>query len=425
VSLVAGFPQTLHAGSQVFSLDNTTVVSPTATWEQRFGFVRQIANATTSQSLTPSSIGITLPNGELFPGFTIYNADAGATLQSGGVVGYHSGNTLTIGPSTNFANAGIAQNEFEGSSKYNWVLGRHAVSFGGTFDFSQLNVENRENDVAIFEFETFADFLTGLLNKDKSTGLLLDGETNRHFRSKEAGMFIQDDIQVTPSLTVNLGVRWDWDGPLYEANGLMTSFYPKDYGYDLATDTFNAVNGTPGLGIVVAGNNPTLGTKGVSDSTLTGRQWGFAPRIGVAWSLHKNFVLRAGIGMFYNRGEYFTELSNSAGLGISGPFSVTTQEPFTVPLSANCGTASPTCSTGCTTALNCLSSAPFGTSLPAPPSSLAEIANLVPDMREMAGCDQATAPGMQQVGQPYCDVNSYPPPRPFLFGGYDPANKLP
>ncbi len=61
----------------------------------------------------------------------------------------------------------------------------------------------------------------------------------------------------------------------------------------------------------------------------------FAPRIGMAWSPSrlKNVVVRAGFGMYADRGEYFTELSASAGLGISGPFSVTTQQPFTVPQS--------------------------------------------------------------------------------------------
>ena len=66
---------------------------------------------------------------------------------------------------------------------------------------------------------------------------MLDGETNRHFRSKQAGLYAQDDFKLTPNLTVTYGLRWDWDGPLYETNGLMTNFYPQDYGYDLATDT--------------------------------------------------------------------------------------------------------------------------------------------------------------------------------------------
>jgi hypothetical protein len=437
VSQTVGFPQSLQAGSQVFSLDNTTVLTPNTTWEQRFGFIREIANASTAQPFGPSAVGLSLPSGDLFPGIDIENADVGACVgqppclapgtAGADVVKPLAGNEQKIGPSSNFANAGIFQNQFEGSSKYIWVLGKHTMAFGVDYGYTQLNVENRENDAAILTFRDFEDFYTGTLGADKSSGTLLDGETNRHFRSRQAGLFAQDSFKLRPNLTVTYGLRWDWDGPLYETNGLMTSFYPKDYNYDLATDTFNPINGTPGIGIVVPDNNKTFGVKGVSNSTMTGRQWGFAPRIGVAWSPMKNFVVRAGYGMFYDRGEYFTELSASAGLGISGPFSVTTQEPFTIPLTADCGAASPTCSSGCSTSALCLSSSPFGTTLPATPTSLADLvtSELVPNMRQISACNQATAPGLQQPLMPYCNVNSGTTKFPFLFGGYDPANKLP
>jgi Carboxypeptidase regulatory-like domain/TonB dependent receptor len=423
VSQVDGFPQSLNAGSQVFSLENTVVLSSNSTWEQRIGFIRQIANATTNDGLTPAAIGLTLPAGATFPGFTIEQADAGAALLAGGTVAPFNGSTgneLKIGPSSNFANAGVFQNQLEGSSKYSWIVGRHSLSFGGTYDYSQLNVENREDDVALLTFRDFADFLTGTLGKDKSSGLLLDGETNRHFRSRSSGLYAQDDFKLKSNLTIDAGLRWDWDGPLYEENGLMTSFSPSDYGYNLSTDTFDPVNGTPGIGLVVAGNNKTLGTKGISDSTLTGRQWMFAPRIGVAWSptFVKNVVVRAGFGLYADRGEYFTELSASAGLGISGPFSVTTQEPFTVPVATGVNPGS------CPAALNCLSNNPFGT-LPGPPTDLSGLAALVPNMRSLGGCDPSVVPGIQQPGQPYCNVTEFPPAFPILFGGYNPANKLP
>jgi hypothetical protein len=438
VSFTQGFPQKLEAGSQVFSLDNTTVISPNATWEQRFGFIRQIASATTNQEFTPADIGITLPSGQLFPGFDIASADSGALNQGSGStptpIAALKGHKLQVGPATNFANAGIFQNQFEGSTKYTWVRGKHTLAFGLTYDYTQLNVENRENDAAIFNFQDMTDFLTGTLSASKtakSDGLLLDGVTNRHFRSRQAGLFAQDSFKIKSNLTVTYGLRWDWDGPLYEANGLMTNFNPTDYNYDLATDSFDPVNGTPGVGIVVAGNNKQFGTKGVSDSTLTARQWGFAPRIGIAWSPIKNFVVRAGFGMFYDRGEYFTELSSSAGLGISGPFSVTTQEPFTVPINADCAVGGLVpCSTGCTTSAKCLSSAPFGTTLPTPPTNIGDLITegLVPDMRAMSGCSTSgtgPVPGMQQPNTAYCNPVSFSPPRGFLFGGYNPKNVLP
>jgi hypothetical protein len=198
---------------------------------------------------------------------------------------------------------------------------------------------------------------------------------------------------------------------LYEKDGLLTNFYPSDYKYDLATDSFGTLaNGEPGIGLVVAGNNKAFGFKGVSNSTLTGRQWMFTPRLGMAWSpsRFKNVVVRAGFGMYADRGEYFTELSASAGLGISGPFSVTTQEPFTVPVNASCNDPSGT---------KCLAAAPFGTTpLPPPPSNLSGVRNLIFNQSQLSGCAVVT---------PTCTPNGGNNPFDFLFGGYDPKNKLP
>ncbi len=42
----------------------------------------------------------------------------------------------------------------------------------------------------------------------------------------------------------------------------------------------------------------------------------------------KNFVIRGGFGMYYDRGEYFSEFSPSAGSGFNGPFGVTLAPPF-------------------------------------------------------------------------------------------------
>jgi hypothetical protein len=411
VSQVLGFPQTMHAGSQLLSVDNTTVLTTNATWENKLGFVREVANATTSQSLTPDSVNLNLLGTSRFPGITITSADDGAAIglpPDQTFVPHNHGHTMKIGPSTNFANAGIFQNEYEASSIFHWVHGRHTVAFGGIFDYMQLNVANRENEVADLTFRNFGDFVTGTLGQDRSGGQLLNGETNRHFRSRSAGLFVQDNVKLASNLTLNAGLRWDWDGPLNELNGLLTNFYSSDYKYDLASDSFGTLaNGEPGIGLVVAGNNKAFGFKGVSNSTLTGRQWMFAPRIGIAWSPSrlKNVVVRAGFGMFADRGEYFTELSASAGLGISGPFSVTTQEPFTVPVEASCK------------GMGCLTAGPFGTTpLPPPPSNLNGAAALVYNQSQLSGCPEPVTPTCTPTG--FANFAE-------LFGGYDPTNKLP
>ena len=392
VSQVLGFPQSLRAGSQVLSLDNTTSLTPNATWEQRIGFIRQFANATTSQQLSPTSLGINLLGSTFFPGFTISNAGSGTF------------SALRIGPANNFANAGVFQNHYQAATNYNWTVGRHTLSFGFNWDYGQLNAINRENQVATFNFSNFRNFLTGTLG-GRNGGQLLNGETNRYYRADQAGLFVQDNFKVKSNLTVTAGLRWDWDGPLWEKNGLLTNFYPQNYSYDLGTDTIN------NIGLVVAGNNKQFcSTKSsfcVNNSTLTGRQWIFEPRIGIAWSpkFVKNLVVRTGFGLYADRGEFFTEFSPSAGLGISGPFGVTTEQPFTVPINASCS------------GQGCLSNNPFGTTAPAPPpNNFSGIAALVHNQSGLSGCAEPVTPTCTPTGTPLFA---------FLFGGYDPRNTLP
>jgi hypothetical protein len=130
-------------------------------------------------------------------------------------------------------------------------------------------------------------------------------------------------------------VRYDWDGGLTEKYGRIFNFDfpnpnnssdPNAYQYDEGTDTITQP------GFIIAGNN-TNGTKGVSKTTLTGRQWGIAPRIGAAWQpamFHSKVVVRTGFGMYYDRGELFSYFSPGYAIGTvtGGPFGVNQQLPF-------------------------------------------------------------------------------------------------
>lgn len=389
ISQVEGFPQQMAAGSQLVSLENTFIVSPSVTWTQGVGFVREQAFANTQQQFKNPDFGINVFGLSRLPGIQI------------GVDDTNVYNSIFLGPSSNFANAGVFQNQWEGSTDLTWVKGRNTFGFGASWDHNQLNVINQNNETAQVNFADFPGFLQGNLCSHTNpcsgvdSSVFLNGETNRYYRTNQMGAYAQDKLRLRPNLTLDFGLRWDWDGPLTEAHGMLTNFYPKSYQYNAAADTVE------NIGLVVAGSNATFPTKGVSNSTLTGRQWGFAPRIGLVYapSFVKNFVVRAGVGLYYDRGEYFTLLSPSAGSGISGPFGVTTEQPFVVPFYAP-----PTATF----------QAPFGSAVPAPASSLAGVSQLVPNIAQL---ENNTTPFCTATGQSYCG--------PLQFAGYDPSNTLP
>ena len=81
------------------------------------------------------------------------------------------------------------------------------------------------------------------------------------------------------------------------------------------------------------GNNKTGATPGTSNSLMKNHQWDFAPRIGIAWAPTSKLTVRAGYGTYYDRGEFFSYLSPSAGSGFNGPFGVTLARPFVQPIS--------------------------------------------------------------------------------------------
>jgi hypothetical protein len=305
-----GFPKRELTGSHSGSVENNVILSPTLTWSQRLGIGRQYNYSETGQPFTATSLGMNVLGSTQFPGLSISTSDP--TLKK----------SLSIGPSGNFANTGFYQNRLQASTNLGWVKGRHTVSAGFNLDYTQLNIVNDTDATASESFTDMSALLAG--NVTSSSTNIFFGATNRYYRANQIGAFVNDNIRLESHLTLNLGVRYDYSGPLWEKYGLLTNFHPGAYQYDSSTGVVTAT------GLVVAGNNATLGTPGVNDSTLNGRQWGLGPRVGLVWSPPnlRNVVIRTGVGLFYDRGEYFSYLSPSAGAGVNGPFGVTVAAPF-------------------------------------------------------------------------------------------------
>ena len=185
ISQVGNFPQQLSAGSHAFSLENTRIISSNAVWTQHFGFIREKAFAHTEDGYTNSDYGTNIFGFSQVPGISITTANP------------NTSKPLSIGPASNFADAGIFQNTFEGATTVSWTQGRNTWEFGVQVDHAQLNIENKNNETAAVGFDNFFDFAQGNLCTPANgcfaaNTTFLNGSTNRYYRSNQVGTFAQD-----------------------------------------------------------------------------------------------------------------------------------------------------------------------------------------------------------------------------------------
>jgi len=327
-SAVAGFPQHLDAGSQVASITNSETLRSNFSLTEVFGFIREKDYSTIGQPFTPQQIGpgINTFGSSDFPGITIYD-DLGNPTHNV----QNAATTIGSTAASQGAFTGIFQNRWMPSANAIWNHGKHTITFGGSFSHTQLNARDRRTNSGMIGFTNFANFLAGNPITYTADGYIattfLQGNADRYFRSNEDGLYVEDKFQLRSNLSVSAGLRFDDHGGLTEKTGKIFNFDPAAYNYNAATDTIVS------NGFIVAGNNPLFPSKGVSDSTLTGRQWGLGPRLGVAWSPRKfndKVVVRAGWGMYYDRGELFTYLSPGFASGViaGGPFGVNQTPPW-------------------------------------------------------------------------------------------------
>jgi hypothetical protein len=334
-SQTGGFPVTAHNGAQVFSLGNTIAIGQKINWEQRVGFVREGTFSDYKQSFTGGNLGVG-GNQDFFNGATF----AGGVMPGIEISAFGSNDTqygpgLDIGPAGTpgaFVDMGYYQNRVNPSTNVIFTAGKHTIVAGGGYSYTQLNITNNRTGHAQLSVNGFDGFLKGSVHKssvvqsiDPATGR---NNADRYYRTNELDGYLQDKWQARTNLSITAGLRYDYHGGMSEKYGNMLNFNPALY--DVTGDTTNGFT-VKNSGIIIAGNNKQNATQGVSASTLNGRQWGFSPRVGFAWSpakFHSNLVVSGGAGLYYDRGELFTYLSQPAGGSIGGPFGVTESAPF-------------------------------------------------------------------------------------------------
>jgi hypothetical protein len=183
-----------------------------------------------------------------------------------------------------------------------WTRQAHTLRMGGEFRRNEFDTNLPEEQATEFEkYENFTMILRGLAREaDTQFGI-----TNKQFRFNDFNLFLMDDWRVSRSLTVNLGLRYEFFGLPSELNGRIGNFDPA-----LVTDTENPTSGfivpkdTNTTGFAAIDGTVAATTHADTNHTLHGQDWNnVAPRVGFAWTPagDSKSVIRGGYGIFYDR----------------------------------------------------------------------------------------------------------------------------
>ena len=284
-STVPGFPKETPNHYRNLSVLNNHIFGPHLLNQAEFGFHSTWVDTVQEGAFTYSDLGATVPS---------FDNAMPAIEFLGSIALGGNGQTVTV-----------AQDTWLGQDTVSWTRGRHAFRFGG-------GVVRVHNDIPNFSFlggllfGTYSDALLGQDAEENGTpfsnmflSVDLPGELQRKFRSLDYNMYAQDDFKVTPTLTLNLGFRFERIGDISDALGRTSNF-------DITRADPNPPASGSLAGFVVASNFPGTVPEGVTQSStllaIAGDgQNTLNPRVGFAWQVPgvHQLVLRGGYGIFH------------------------------------------------------------------------------------------------------------------------------
>jgi hypothetical protein len=201
-----------------------------------------------------------------------------------------------------------------------WNKGKHAFHFGADLRDRRINPSSASTLRGGGEFDFNRDTTTQFPGINQGTSgssvasLLLGAPFNGiisssprlAYRSGYYGLYVQDDIKLTQRLSLNLGLRWDVEASPTERYNRMNAgfaFSSADSALAAAAKTAGSTD-CPACSNLVGGLLFS-GTNGNSRHAFSTEYDHFQPRIGAAYQLAKNTVLRGGFGMFYLPEAFF------------------------------------------------------------------------------------------------------------------------
>ena len=182
---------------------------------------------------------------------------------------------------------------------YSYLLGHHNFKAGYEFGYMRQIIQDVNPIYGQMDFsskfteEDFSDFLFGAPNEIDLTNLYV-----AHVRQGGHSAFLQDDWKVTPKLTVNLGVRYEYASHFYDKDDRLTNFDPIQ---------------TPISGQLIRAKT---GGSAYQKQLINPDLNDFMPRVGFAYGPTRNLVLHGGYGIGY---MHYTRSGEDDNLAINAP----------------------------------------------------------------------------------------------------------
>lgn len=299
VRFLPGFGLNQFFKSRLYSLAETHIFSPNVVNEARMGISRLIGTTGFQNVFDLSSIGMTRFNSADFPDIPLIELSG----------------SMELGYSVNDDQADT-ETTWQYFDNLSWLKGRHNMNFGVEMRRYQDNYYSNNEMRGSIDIISFQNFLLGLSGAPTAQGgngtgysdiyetHVASGVVQRYDRLRDVALFAQDSWKPLLRLTINTGMRWEYLGMPTDIYGRDGAFYPNLYQAP-APGLYTS------LGFVQAGNarNPVPGIARVSNTlTNTVNKLNFGPRVGIAYQMRRNMVLRTGYGIYYDR------LSNQLGL---------------------------------------------------------------------------------------------------------------
>jgi len=298
------FQRTQKRQVRNLQVSETHIFSPTLLNEFRFGYSRDYS------TLGGVHNGASVVQQVGLQGIDLSNK---GQLQGVPYVSYNNFSTMQEYPSYFW----MAET-FELLDNVNWVKGKHNLKTGFLMRRNRGNISAQpQSDFGVLNFDGFAtgfdyaDFLLGLpINTSR-----IERSPNRYNRYGEYGFFFQDDFQVSPKLTLNLGMRYELFPPPVDKYDMRFSMDLNSGNLVLASEqSKRLVNPAFPTDIpIVTAEQAGFPTR----SLLNGDHNNVGPRFGFAYRPFSGTgtVIRGGYGLFYSRLAW-TVMDNFSG----GPF---------------------------------------------------------------------------------------------------------